>query len=154
LVENLKVDRERALAELNADWTCTQEIADGLVRNANVDFRTGHGFASALVTWARTNGKTPASVQYEEVCACWREWAKEKNLALDFPLNEEKLRASLDPALILAHRRTVGSASPAMIAEQLEAANRKVNQFQEWVTSVLDFQKKVCQTRKEALTLL
>ena len=60
LVENLKVDRERALAELNADWTCTQEIADGLVRNANVDFRTGHGFASALVTWARTNGKTPA----------------------------------------------------------------------------------------------
>lgn len=41
-----------------------------------------------------------------------------------------------------------------MIAEQLEAANRKVNQFQEWVTSVLDFQKKVCQTRKEALTLL
>lgn len=154
MVENLKVDRERVLAELNADWTCTQEIADGLVRNANVDFRTGHGFASALVTWACTNGKTPASVQYEEVCACWREWAKEKNLALDFPLNEEKLRASLDPALILAHRRTVGSASPAMIAEQLEAANRKVNQFQEWVTSVLDFQKKVCQTRKEALTLL
>ena len=30
IVRELVVDRKRALAELNADWTCTQELADRL----------------------------------------------------------------------------------------------------------------------------
>ena len=53
IVKSLRVDRERALAELNAEWTCTQEIADTLMREAGIDFRTGHGFASRFVTYAR-----------------------------------------------------------------------------------------------------
>lgn len=55
----LKVDKARALEELNLDWTASQELADVLMRRFAIPFRVGHGFASRMVTVARTEGFTP-----------------------------------------------------------------------------------------------
>lgn len=122
-VRTLRVDRDRALAELNADWTCTQEIADRLVRSGHVDFRSGHGFASRLVTWARERGVTPPVLGYGDVLSLWTAFrADAKNAALpeNFPLSEAELREATSPEGIVKARATKGSANPEMVAADLE----------------------------------
>lgn len=120
-VRTLRVDRERALAELNADWTCTQEIADRLVRSGHVDFRSGHGFASRLVSWARERGVTPPILQYGDVLALWKTFLADAKTELpeDFPLSEAELREATSPEGIVRARATTGSANPDKVAADL-----------------------------------
>lgn len=121
-VRTLRVDRDRALAELNADWTCTQEIADRLVRSGHVDFRSGHGFASRLVTWAREKGVTPPTLEYGDVLALWKTFradVKAASLPEDFPLGEAELREATSPEGIVRARATTGSANPDKVAADL-----------------------------------
>ena len=129
IVAGLTVDRERALAELNGDWTCTQEIADRLVRLGHVDFRSGHRFASRLVTWARENGITPLTLTYDAVLHLWQDFyaavqndeaEKAAQLPTLFPLSEADFTAALDPVAITAARATPGSASPAETRQLLD----------------------------------
>ena len=121
-VRTLRVDRDRALAELNADWTCTQEIADRLVRSGHVDFRSGHCFASRLVTWAREKGVTPPTLEYGDVLALWKTFradVKAASLLEDFPLGEAELREATSPEGIVKSRATTGSANPDKVAADL-----------------------------------
>lgn len=120
-VRTLRVDRERALAELNADWTCTQEIADRLVRSGHVDFRSGHGFASRLVTWAREKGVTPPVLQYVDALSLWKSFRADAKTELpeDFPLSEAELREATLPEGIVEARATTGSANPEKVAADL-----------------------------------
>ena len=130
IVKSLEVDHERALAELNSDWTCTQEIADRLVRLGGVDFRSGHHFASHLVTWARQGGVTPPALAYADACRLWKEFVaaaqenateKTANLPAELPLDEATFLGALNPMDILKARATPGSASPEETAKLLEA---------------------------------
>ena len=125
IVRSIAVDRDEALAVLNSGWTCTQEIADRLVRSGGADFRPGHSFASRLVTWAAKDFVTPATLRYEDVLALWREFvadAKVEGLAAQFPLSEDELHRAVCPAGILAGRSTKGSANPACVAEMIKRA--------------------------------
>lgn len=132
-VETIRVDVKRALEELNADWTCTQEIADTLMRDAGIDFRTGHGFASHYVTYARANGKTPVNSTYEDFCRAWALYAEEKGLDKTFPLTPEELAHATDPHLILQNRKTIGSSSTLMIDAQIRAEEERLNRDREWI---------------------
>ena len=128
IVASIAVDREEALAVLNSGWTCTQEIADRLVRAGGADFRSGHGFASRLVTWATKHAVTPVTLRYEDVQSLWREFIEEvkiEGLSPEFPLSEEALQQAIQPDGILAGRRTKGSANPEFVAESIRAAKSR-----------------------------
>ncbi len=133
IISHLKVNQARALEELNSDWTCTQEIADTLMLKAGIDFRTGHAFASGLVSRARALGKTPANTTYAEVAECWREWALSHNCPETLPLSEDELSSAMDPKGILAERKTAGSASGSEILRQLERAESALEQQALWI---------------------
>ncbi|HIU84000.1 MAG TPA: arginase [Candidatus Aphodousia gallistercoris] len=119
IVEGLQVNKERALEELNSDWTCTQNIADVLVKVAGVPFRQGHHFASVMVTWARANTKMPSNVTYAEVCEQWKQFAaKEDGLPAELPLDEKTLFAAMDPTAIVEARETIGGPQEADMQRQ------------------------------------
>ena len=127
IISSLEVDRERALAELNADWTASQEIADRLVRVGGVDFRSGHRFASRLVGWAREAGVTPKTLQYADACRIWTEFQPEAaqagtELPSALPLEEAVFMDALDPMGILNARATAGSANPQNMKYMLDSA--------------------------------
>jgi argininosuccinate lyase len=46
VLDGIVVNKDRALAEVNADYSTTTEIADVLLQTASVPFRIGHHFAS------------------------------------------------------------------------------------------------------------
>ena len=134
IVRNLVVDHERALAELNADWSCTQEIADRFVRLGKVDFRSAHRYASRLVTWARNEGVTPVTITYADATRLWQEFLADAQkdaaeaqagLPAELPLDDAAFRSALNPKDIVAARATHGSASPAETARLLMHAKAR-----------------------------
>ena len=119
IVSGLQVNRERALEELNDDWTCTQNIADTLMLKAGIPFRMGHHFASNLVTWARANNKMPSNTTYEDIAAQWKVFSEnEKTLSGEFPLSKEVLHEAMDPAGIVNARVSFGGPQEADMLRQ------------------------------------
>jgi argininosuccinate lyase len=63
ILDGLVVNKARAMAEVNADYSMTTEIADALLKKADVPFRVGHHFASLLTNYVAdlvsTWGKFP-----------------------------------------------------------------------------------------------
>ena len=143
IVSRLTVDKARALEEIQQDWTCSQEIADTLVREAQVDFRTAHQFVSNLVTWTRERQLTPQTTTYDQVCEVWQGWAQNKQVPVQFPLSPELLKQAMNPWSILNQRRSHGSASPSLLTEQLNQIEGKLAHKLSWVEEVLRFQAKV-----------
>ena len=62
----LVISPERALEELNSDWTASQELADVLMRKYKLPFRVGHHFASEVVDYAKAKNIKPLDFPYAE----------------------------------------------------------------------------------------
>ena len=126
----IKVNADRALEEINSDWTASQEIADRLMRDHGLPFRIGHHMASRMVSWARANNVLPLDFPYAEMQRIYKEEieAEFPSASSVLPMSESEFRDALDPRKIVANRRTTGSAAPAevdaMLAEDRETAER------------------------------
>ncbi len=65
VLKALVINKDRALEELNSDWTASQEVADRLMKEYGVPFRIGHHAASTLfpmlapTTFFRSTSRTP-----------------------------------------------------------------------------------------------
>ena len=66
IVDGIVVNKERALAEVSADYSTTTEIADALSQRADVPFRIGHHFASKLTDYGRGKGLKLHEIPYAE----------------------------------------------------------------------------------------
>lgn len=132
----LTIDKERALLELNSDWTASQELADILMREHNVPFRLGHHVASAMVTLARQAHYTPLTFPYAEVVRLYREgFAKEPahDAPSEFPLTEDEFHQALDPRAIVNHRQTAGGPQPASMDVQFANTKALLQSDRDWL---------------------
>lgn len=133
ILNALDVKPERALEELNLDWTCSQEIADVLMRKYEVPFRTGHHFASEIVTYARQNNVTPATLTYEEASRIYAKLVAEDNsLPQILPLTEAEFRACLDPVAIVHNRAVKGGPQPQELQLMLGEAKKRLGKQESW----------------------
>ena len=117
VIKALRVNPERALEELNSDWTASQEIADRLMKDHGLPFRIGHHMASRMVSWARANNVLPLDFPYAQMQAIYREEIEEEFPEADpvLPMSETEFKDALDPRKIIENRRTAGSAAPAEV---------------------------------------
>ena len=113
----LRINPDRALEELNSDWTASQEIADRLMKDHGLPFRIGHHMASRMVSWARANNVLPLDFPYAQMQAIYREEIEEEFPEADpvIPMSETEFKDALDPRKIIENRRTAGSAAPAEV---------------------------------------
>ncbi len=131
VLAGLTINPERALEELNNDWTASQEIADRLMRDHGLPFRIGHHAASRMVSFARANNILPLHFDYADMQRIYREEIAEEfpEGPAEFPMTEAEFRDALDPRKIVAARRTSGSASPVEVDRMIHDAHARLDAF-------------------------
>ncbi len=134
ILKALVIDPERALDELNSDWTASQELADVLMRKYKLPFRAGHHFASEVVDYAKLNTIKPTDFPYAQAQAIYREAATEMGLATaELPMSEAEFRATLDPVAIVRNRATSGGPQPAEMDRMLAEAKQRIERQDGWI---------------------
>lgn len=132
IMTSLVIDRQRALDELDSDWTASQELADELMRKYKLPFRVGHHFASNLVDYAKAHDIKPSAFPYAEAKRIYGEAVRDYGGGA-FPMSEAEFRAALDPVAIVKHRVTVGGPQPAEMDRMLKASEGQLAQQDAWI---------------------
>ena len=139
MLSALRINKERALEELNTDWTASQEIADLLTRQYNVPFRISHHFASDLVDFAKSNGIKPTELKYNDAQMIYKRSFKNEGASAELPIQPDELKAALDPEKIIKQRRTEGGPQPAEMKKMLSEFNRIQVAHETWLKEQKNF---------------
>jgi len=133
VLKALVIRPERALEELNSDWTASQELADVLMRKYKLPFRVGHHFASEVVEYAREKDIKPLDFPYAQAQRIYAETVKGSKYPQELPLNEAEFRSTLDPVAIVRNRATVGGPQPAEMQRMLKEALQRLALQDQWI---------------------
>ena len=123
-----RVNPQRTKELVANDYSVMTELADTLLREANVPFRTGHAVASALTGYGRLHGKAPADLTYEDFRRIYREVAKS-----DAPITEVQFRRALSPEAFIQGRKGIGGPQPDEMRRQLAAHRERLAELDAWI---------------------
>jgi argininosuccinate lyase len=116
----LVVDKAQALAEVLADYSTATELADALLQRADVPFRTGHEFASAVTDFGRSQGLSLREIPYREVARIY-----EAMTAQPLPLDAQAFADVVSPEHMVFGRKGLGGPqrpeATRMLAAQRDA---------------------------------
>jgi len=133
ILGSLVIDPDRALEELNSDWTASQELADVLMRKYKLPFRVGHHFASEVVDYAKAKNIKPLDFPYAEAARIYADAVKETKFPAELPMSEQEFRATLDPVAIVKDRASVGGPQPSEMERMLKEAKAKIAAQDGWI---------------------
>jgi argininosuccinate lyase len=103
VMRSLVVDPARSLQEVEIDYSTMTEVADVLLRHADVPFRVGHHYASELTTYGRAHGKRPKDLTDKELTHIYEEAIGES-----LPVEVKLIRQAMDPVAMVRNRKGLG----------------------------------------------
>lgn len=133
ILNALVISPERALEELNSDWTASQELADLLMRKYKLPFRVGHNFASDLVDFAKANNIKPLDFPYAQAQRIYKESVKDSGASQELPISEVEFRLTLNPIAIIENRATAGGPQASEMQRMLAGAHKKNAEQNQWI---------------------
>ncbi len=130
VITGLVVNKERARAEVDADYSTTTEIADALAQRADVPFRTGHHFASQLTDYGRSHQLRLQDIPFSEVIRIYQAEAGQ-----DLPLTEVEFRHISSAEYMVYGRRGIGGPQPQEVQRMLAAEREAVTGERAWLVA-------------------
>jgi argininosuccinate lyase len=130
VLDGLVVDKDRALAEVNADYGTTTEIADALLRKTDASFRIGHHFASKLTSYGRSRGLRLNEIPYEEAVRIYKADAQR-----EFPLDEAEFKKTISAEHMVSASKGIGGPQLAEVTRMLAGGHRMMTSDRDWLTS-------------------
>jgi argininosuccinate lyase len=135
ILNALVISPERALEEINSDWTASQELADVLMSHYKLPFRVGHHFSSEVVKYAKANDIKPLDFPYAQAKRIFVESVKEYNATLELPMSEQEFKSTLNPISIVQNRRTVGGPQMSEMKRMIALAKQQISEQNQWIAS-------------------
>ena len=134
VVDALVVNPERALDEVNRDYSTTTELADELQQRSDVPFRIGHHFASELVTFGRAHHLRPIDLGYADAQRIYTESAETFGLHdAQLPLTETQFRQALSARNMVDSAIVMGGPQPAEVTRMLKDTRAAIERDQNWL---------------------
>jgi argininosuccinate lyase len=133
VIRTLRFRPERALDEVNSDYSTTTELADILQREADVPFRIGHHFASELVNYGRGHRLRASQIPYAEAQRIYADIAASAKMETKLPLSQEQFRRSLTAENMIEASKGFGGPQPAEVARMLTGAKERLAADRAWL---------------------
>ena len=128
ILDGIVVNKERALAEVKADYSTTTEIADALLQRATVPFRIGHHFASNLTDYGRAQGFKLHEIPYAEAVRIYEADTKQP-----LPLSETDFKEVISAEYMVFGRRGIGGPQLAEVNRMLAKERASVAADRDWL---------------------
>ena len=145
----LVVNKARALAEVQADYSTTTEIADALMQKANVPFRIGHHFASKLTDYGRSNHLKLHEIPYAEAQRIYQEQTQQP-----LPLAEAVYREVISAEYMVFGRKGIGGPQLSEVNRMLDAERESIAADRTWLNSSNAHLAQADATLEQAFTAL
>ena len=149
VMDGLVVNKERALAEVKADYSTTTEIADALMQKADVPFRIGHHFASRLTDYGRGNGLKLHDIPYAEAARIYREQTQQA-----LPLSEAAFREVISAQYMVFGRTGIGGPQLGEVNRMLSEESANVAADLAWLKNSIGHLARADATLELAFTAL
>jgi argininosuccinate lyase len=133
VIHTMRFRPERALDEVNSDYSTTTELADTLQREADVPFRIGHHFASELVNYGRGHRLRASQIPYAEAQRIYADIATAAKMDAKLPLSEDAFRRSLTAENMVTASKGLGGPQPAEVARMLTGAKDRLAGDRAWL---------------------
>ena len=133
VIRTMRFRADRALDEVNSDYSTTTELADTLQREADVPFRIGHHFASELVNYGRGHHLRASAIPYPEAQRIYAEVAASSKVDAKLPLSEEQFRRSLTAENMVSASKGLGGPQPSEVARMLAVAKDRLGADRSWL---------------------
>lgn len=134
VLASLRIDKARAMEELESDWTTSMELAETLQREHRIPFRVGHHFASEVVLYAREHQLAPKAFPYAEAVRIYAEAGKMYQVAdTRLPLDEATFRRTLSPEAMVRTRVGIGGPQPAEVSRMVAEGKKALAADRAWV---------------------
>ncbi|MEM2282571.1 MAG: argininosuccinate lyase [Candidatus Hadarchaeales archaeon] len=125
IVSTLEVNRERCVSAVEGSFAVALDLAEALVRERSIPFRTAHILVGRVVRRAFESGKRLGEISP----ALLEEEAKQLGLTLE--VSEEFVRKYTNPLLSLQARKSKGSPNPLEVKRMLAERYRSVERAEE-----------------------
>ncbi len=123
VLQGLKVNREVMAERAGMFWGQATSLANALVRDKQLPFRSAHQIIGVLVRMAYDRGKTPADVSTEMI-----DEAARAVTGQPVKLGEDRLREALDPSVIIRSKKAIGGTAPERVKEDLQSSLERMKE--------------------------
>src|SRR5699024_4672941 len=139
-IKGIQFNEEEMLLQAENNLSSVTELANTLVRQANISFREAHGIVGSVVTYLLENNlgiKDINSKLIEDISLL----TIQKRLIL----NEQDVKNSLDPYLNVKSKNADGGPAPEVLDRNLSIVKRNIESDNEWF---LENKKKLNERKK------
>jgi len=126
--ETLEVNCEHLAARAASGFTTATELADTLVREKKLPFRTAHAIVSRMVEMAMAQG-----LSSDQIGVAMLDEAAQAVMARPLGLTEESLRRALNPVQFVLVRRVIGGPAPEATAAVLSGQEEGLVRDRSWL---------------------
>ena len=123
MLSSITVNKERAAELAKSNFATATELADILVREKNMPFRTAHKIVGRMVTEALEN-----NVSLDDIDSKFLDNVAHEVMGKSLDLNDDSIRKALDPYENVKSRTVIGGSSPEAVEKVIISLRTFLNE--------------------------
>jgi argininosuccinate lyase len=145
----LKVKKEIMRQRAAVFWSTASNLADTLVRETGISFRSAHSVVARIVRIAIEEGKRP-----DELTGALVDLAAQQTIGRKIGFSDDTVRKALDPSEFIRTRVTMGSPNPKEVLMMIADARAKLQEHDKWLSMEQEKIKAAMSKLKKAIDQL